>query len=56
MPGEGTYLSTGDTELQEIGVVSCDLGVDLLGIFSEDVGYVSGVDRSVDELLVSAFK
>lgn len=46
----GAYLADGDTELEEIWVVSGNLGVDLLCVFSEDVGNITGVDRSVDKL------
>ena len=34
---EKTHLSTSDTELQEVGVIPSDFGVDLLCVLSEDV-------------------
>lgn len=49
------HLGAGDAQLEQIRVISSDLGVNLLCVISEHKRDVSGVDGSVDKLVNQFF-
>lgn len=46
-----THLGTSDTELQQVGVVGFDLGVDTSDVFSEHVCDISRIDSFENQLV-----